>query len=60
MYFLTDPILNDFSLNLISPLQTFSWASVTSKNLPPSGIVPTTGIPPHVVKAPTPQVIVTC
>ncbi|XP_072368704.1 ras GTPase-activating protein-binding protein 1 isoform X2 [Scyliorhinus torazame] len=35
--------------------RTFSWASVTSKNLPPSGIVPTTGIPPHVVKAPTPQ-----
>ncbi|KAM9741554.1 LOW QUALITY PROTEIN: ras GTPase-activating protein-binding protein 1 [Menidia menidia] len=26
----------------------FSWASVTSKNLPPSGAVP--GIPPHVVK----------
>uniref|UniRef100_A0A4W3GC43 Ras GTPase-activating protein-binding protein 2 n=1 Tax=Callorhinchus milii TaxID=7868 RepID=A0A4W3GC43_CALMI len=34
---------------------TFSWASVTSKNLPPSGVIPTTGIPPHVVKAPTPQ-----
>ncbi|XP_054647132.1 ras GTPase-activating protein-binding protein 1 [Dunckerocampus dactyliophorus] len=29
----------------------FSWASVTSKNLPPSGAVPVSGIPPHVVKA---------
>lgn len=29
----------------------FSWASVTSKNLPPSGAVPSSGIPPHVVKA---------
>ncbi|XP_049608005.1 ras GTPase-activating protein-binding protein 1 isoform X1 [Syngnathus scovelli] len=29
----------------------FSWASVTSKNLPPSGTVPVSGIPPHVVKA---------
>uniref|UniRef100_A0A3Q1J2P8 Uncharacterized protein n=1 Tax=Anabas testudineus TaxID=64144 RepID=A0A3Q1J2P8_ANATE len=28
----------------------FSWASVTSKNLPPSGAVPVSGIPPHVVK----------
>uniref|UniRef100_A0A8C7H140 GTPase activating protein (SH3 domain) binding protein 1 n=1 Tax=Oncorhynchus kisutch TaxID=8019 RepID=A0A8C7H140_ONCKI len=30
----------------------FSWASVTSKNLPPSGAVPVSGIPPHVVKVP--------
>ncbi|CAG04528.1 unnamed protein product, partial [Tetraodon nigroviridis] len=29
---------------------SFSWASVTSKNLPPSGAVPVSGIPPHVVK----------
>uniref|UniRef100_A0A3Q3FA20 GTPase activating protein (SH3 domain) binding protein 1 n=1 Tax=Labrus bergylta TaxID=56723 RepID=A0A3Q3FA20_9LABR len=29
----------------------FSWASVTSKNLPPSGAVPVSGMPPHVVKA---------
>lgn len=29
----------------------FSWASVTSKNLPPSGAVPVSGISPHVVKA---------
>uniref|UniRef100_A0A667YBJ7 GTPase activating protein (SH3 domain) binding protein 1 n=1 Tax=Myripristis murdjan TaxID=586833 RepID=A0A667YBJ7_9TELE len=35
----------------------FSWASVTSKNLPPSGAVPVSGIPPHVVKVtPTPRV----
>uniref|UniRef100_A0A4W4EL04 GTPase activating protein (SH3 domain) binding protein 2 n=1 Tax=Electrophorus electricus TaxID=8005 RepID=A0A4W4EL04_ELEEL len=33
------------------PPKTFSWASVTSKNLPPSGALPTSGIPPHVVKA---------
>ncbi|XP_024116176.1 ras GTPase-activating protein-binding protein 1 isoform X2 [Oryzias melastigma] len=32
----------------------FSWASVTSKNLPPSGAIPVSGINPHVVKvAPT-------
>ncbi|KAM4675429.1 ras GTPase-activating protein-binding protein 1 isoform 2-T2 [Discoglossus pictus] len=30
--------------------RTFSWASVTSKNLPPTGAVPVSGIPPHVVK----------
>lgn len=28
----------------------FSWASVTSKNLPPSGPAPVSGISPHVVK----------
>ncbi|KAJ8282131.1 hypothetical protein COCON_G00046500 [Conger conger] len=33
----------------------FSWASVTSKNLPPGGVVPASGIPPHVVKAPAVQ-----
>ncbi|MBN3320627.1 G3BP1 protein, partial [Atractosteus spatula] len=33
----------------------FSWASVTSKNLPPGGIVPASGISPHVVKVPTVQ-----
>ncbi|KAM6972724.1 ras GTPase-activating protein-binding protein 2 [Aplochiton taeniatus] len=37
------------------PPKTFSWASVTSKNLPPSGTVPSSGISPHVVKAPTSQ-----
>uniref|UniRef100_A0A671WMJ8 G3BP stress granule assembly factor 2b n=1 Tax=Sparus aurata TaxID=8175 RepID=A0A671WMJ8_SPAAU len=36
-------------------LQTFSWASVTSKNLPPSGTVASSGISPHVVKAPSSQ-----
>uniref|UniRef100_A0A673W2F5 GTPase activating protein (SH3 domain) binding protein 1 n=1 Tax=Salmo trutta TaxID=8032 RepID=A0A673W2F5_SALTR len=39
-----------------SPLPSatpFSWASVTSKNLPPSGVVPVSGIPPHVVKVPS-------
>ncbi|XP_041115532.1 ras GTPase-activating protein-binding protein 2-like isoform X2 [Polyodon spathula] len=35
--------------------KAFSWASVTSKNLPPSGTVPSSGIPPHVVKAPASQ-----
>uniref|UniRef100_A0A8C9SAM3 Ras GTPase-activating protein-binding protein 2 n=1 Tax=Scleropages formosus TaxID=113540 RepID=A0A8C9SAM3_SCLFO len=35
-------------------LQKFSWASVTSKNLPPSGTMPS-GIPPHVVKASSSQ-----
>lgn len=37
------------------PPKAFSWASVTSKNLPPSGTVPSTGFPPHVVKAPASQ-----
>uniref|UniRef100_A0AAZ3R2D2 GTPase activating protein (SH3 domain) binding protein 2 n=1 Tax=Oncorhynchus tshawytscha TaxID=74940 RepID=A0AAZ3R2D2_ONCTS len=35
--------------------KTFSWASVTSKNLPPSGTGSSSGIPPHVVKAPSSQ-----
>ncbi|XP_067903034.1 ras GTPase-activating protein-binding protein 2-like isoform X1 [Heterodontus francisci] len=35
--------------------KAFSWASVTSKNLPPSGTVSSSGIPPHVVKAPPSQ-----
>ncbi|KAK7138211.1 hypothetical protein R3I94_013747 [Phoxinus phoxinus] len=33
----------------------FSWASVTSKNLPPGGVVPATGVPPHVVRVPSTQ-----
>nr|XP_023653204.1 ras GTPase-activating protein-binding protein 1 isoform X3 [Paramormyrops kingsleyae] len=33
----------------------FSWASVTSKNIPPGGVVPVSGIPPHVVKVPAVQ-----
>uniref|UniRef100_A0A3Q2PJM8 GTPase activating protein (SH3 domain) binding protein 1 n=1 Tax=Fundulus heteroclitus TaxID=8078 RepID=A0A3Q2PJM8_FUNHE len=35
--------------------EPFSWASVTSKNLPPSGAVPVSGFPPHVKATPTPQ-----
>ncbi|CAJ0956158.1 unnamed protein product [Ranitomeya imitator] len=37
------------------PPKAFSWALVTSKNLPPSGTVPSSGIPPHVIKAPASQ-----
>ncbi|XP_056424263.1 ras GTPase-activating protein-binding protein 2 isoform X1 [Hyla sarda] len=37
------------------PPKAFSWASVTSKNLPPSGTVPSSGFPPHVIKAPASQ-----
>ena len=33
-------------------LRTFTWASGTSKNLPLSGALPNTGIPPRVVKVP--------
>ncbi len=36
--------------------QPSSWASVTSKNLPPGGVVPATGVPPHVVRVPSAQV----
>uniref|UniRef100_A0A3B3VFW7 GTPase activating protein (SH3 domain) binding protein 1 n=1 Tax=Poecilia latipinna TaxID=48699 RepID=A0A3B3VFW7_9TELE len=38
------------------PAQEFSWALVTSKNLPPSGAVPVSGFPPHVKATPTAQV----
>lgn len=41
---------------LFFPHQPFSWALVTSKNLPQGGVVPASGIPPHVVKAPANQV----
>ncbi|XP_027138707.1 ras GTPase-activating protein-binding protein 2 isoform X5 [Larimichthys crocea] len=41
--------------NTQEPPKTFSWASVTSKNLPPSGTVTSSGISPHVVKAPSSQ-----
>uniref|UniRef100_A0A3Q3Q086 GTPase activating protein (SH3 domain) binding protein 2 n=1 Tax=Monopterus albus TaxID=43700 RepID=A0A3Q3Q086_MONAL len=37
------------------PKQAFSWALVTSKNLPPTGTVTSSGIPPHVVKAQSSQ-----
>ncbi|XP_034044505.1 ras GTPase-activating protein-binding protein 2 isoform X2 [Thalassophryne amazonica] len=41
--------------NTQEPPKAFSWASVTSKNLPPSGTVTSSGISPHVVKAPSSQ-----
>uniref|UniRef100_H3D0E4 G3BP stress granule assembly factor 2 n=1 Tax=Tetraodon nigroviridis TaxID=99883 RepID=H3D0E4_TETNG len=41
--------------NIQEPPKTFSWASVTSKNLPPTGSVPSSGIPPHVVKVSSSQ-----
>uniref|UniRef100_A0A8C4F420 G3BP stress granule assembly factor 2a n=1 Tax=Dicentrarchus labrax TaxID=13489 RepID=A0A8C4F420_DICLA len=41
--------------NTQEPPKTSSWASVTSKNLPPTGTVTTSGISPHVVKAPSSQ-----
>ncbi|XP_077466067.1 ras GTPase-activating protein-binding protein 1 [Stigmatopora argus] len=31
--------------------RSFSWASVTSKNLPPSGAIAASGVMPHVIKA---------
>uniref|UniRef100_A0A8D0CTC5 G3BP stress granule assembly factor 2b n=1 Tax=Sander lucioperca TaxID=283035 RepID=A0A8D0CTC5_SANLU len=42
--------------NTQEPPKTFSWASVTSKNLPPSGTAASSGISPHVVKATSSQV----
>uniref|UniRef100_A0A2K6KF12 RRM domain-containing protein n=1 Tax=Rhinopithecus bieti TaxID=61621 RepID=A0A2K6KF12_RHIBE len=46
------PLILELSMirQLSEDLRTFSWASVTSNNLPPSGAVPVTGIPPHVCK----------
>uniref|UniRef100_A0A3Q2TKV7 G3BP stress granule assembly factor 2b n=1 Tax=Fundulus heteroclitus TaxID=8078 RepID=A0A3Q2TKV7_FUNHE len=41
--------------NTQEPAKPFSWALVTSKNLPPSGTVPSSGLSPHVVKAPSSQ-----
>ncbi|XP_044047629.1 ras GTPase-activating protein-binding protein 2 isoform X3 [Siniperca chuatsi] len=41
--------------NTQEPPKTSSWASVTSKNLPPTGTVASSGISPHVVKAPSSQ-----
>ncbi|KAJ3615121.1 hypothetical protein NHX12_018689 [Muraenolepis orangiensis] len=45
----------DSPVNTQEPPKMFSWASVTSKNLPPSGTVPSSGVPPHVVKVPNSQ-----
>uniref|UniRef100_A0A3Q2CTG9 G3BP stress granule assembly factor 2b n=1 Tax=Cyprinodon variegatus TaxID=28743 RepID=A0A3Q2CTG9_CYPVA len=41
--------------NTQEPAKPFSWALVTSKNLPPSGTVTSSGLSPHVVKAPSSQ-----
>ncbi|TNM85848.1 ras GTPase-activating protein-binding protein 2 isoform X1 [Takifugu flavidus] len=41
--------------NIQEPPKAFSWASVTSKNLPPTGTVTSSGISPHVVKASSSQ-----
>lgn len=51
----SSPAPTDVAQTAQEDLRTFSWASVTSKNLPPSGAVPVTGIPPHVVKVPASQ-----
>uniref|UniRef100_A0A3Q3MI68 Ras GTPase-activating protein-binding protein 2 n=1 Tax=Mastacembelus armatus TaxID=205130 RepID=A0A3Q3MI68_9TELE len=40
--------------NTQEPPKTFSWASVTSKNLPPTGTVTSSGMSPH-VKGPSSQ-----
>ncbi|KAG3271946.1 G3BP1-like [Ictidomys tridecemlineatus] len=42
----SSPAPPDIAQTLQGKLRTFSWASVTSKNLPPSGAAPVTGIPP--------------
>uniref|UniRef100_A0A3B5LZ66 G3BP stress granule assembly factor 2a n=1 Tax=Xiphophorus couchianus TaxID=32473 RepID=A0A3B5LZ66_9TELE len=41
--------------NAQEPAKPFSWASVTSKNLPPSGTVTSSGHSPHVLKATSSQ-----
>ncbi|MBZ3869974.1 Ras GTPase-activating protein-binding protein 1 [Sciurus carolinensis] len=45
----SSPAPTDIAQTVQEDLRTFSWASVTSKNLPPSGAIPVTGIPPRVV-----------
>nr|XP_057936823.1 ras GTPase-activating protein-binding protein 2 isoform X2 [Doryrhamphus excisus] len=47
------PVPVESAANSQETPKTFSWASVTSKNLPPSGT--SSGISPHVVKAPSSQ-----
>uniref|UniRef100_H0XQJ7 NTF2 domain-containing protein n=1 Tax=Otolemur garnettii TaxID=30611 RepID=H0XQJ7_OTOGA len=51
----SSPAPADTAQTVQEDLRTFSWASVTSRNLPPSGAVPVTGIPAHVVKVPASQ-----
>ncbi|XP_051754477.1 ras GTPase-activating protein-binding protein 2 isoform X2 [Ctenopharyngodon idella] len=45
------PVPMESPPNIQEPPKTSSWASVTSKNLPLSGTVPSSGGQPHVVKA---------
>uniref|UniRef100_F6Z1R2 NTF2 domain-containing protein n=1 Tax=Monodelphis domestica TaxID=13616 RepID=F6Z1R2_MONDO len=51
----SSPVPVDTAPAVQEDLRTFSWASVTRKNLPPSGAVPVSGIPPHVVEVPALQ-----
>uniref|UniRef100_A0A2I2ZE49 NTF2 domain-containing protein n=1 Tax=Gorilla gorilla gorilla TaxID=9595 RepID=A0A2I2ZE49_GORGO len=46
----SSPAPADISQTVREELRTFSWASVTSNNLQPSGAVPVTRIPPYVGK----------
>ncbi|KAL2098260.1 hypothetical protein ACEWY4_007467 [Coilia grayii] len=48
------PLSVESSPNTQEVPKTFSWASVTSKNLPSSGTAPT-GVTPHVLKVPSSQ-----
>ncbi|KAI4832704.1 hypothetical protein KUCAC02_015659 [Chaenocephalus aceratus] len=41
--------------NTQEPPKAFSWASVTSKNLPPSGTLTSSGMSPHLVKGSSSQ-----
>ncbi|XP_051993269.1 ras GTPase-activating protein-binding protein 2 isoform X2 [Xyrauchen texanus] len=49
------PVPVESPQNIQETPKTFSWASVTSKNLPLSGTVPTSGGSAHAVKAPNSQ-----
>uniref|UniRef100_A0A8C1KY76 Ras GTPase-activating protein-binding protein 2 n=2 Tax=Cyprinus carpio TaxID=7962 RepID=A0A8C1KY76_CYPCA len=49
------PVPMESPPNIQEPPKTSSWASVTSKNLPLAGTVPSSGAQPHVVKAPNSQ-----
>ncbi|XP_052011066.1 ras GTPase-activating protein-binding protein 1-like [Xyrauchen texanus] len=49
------PTPADTTPTMLEDNRPSSWASVTSKNLPPGGVVPTTGVPPHVVRVPSAQ-----
>uniref|UniRef100_A0A671SE20 Ras GTPase-activating protein-binding protein 2 n=1 Tax=Sinocyclocheilus anshuiensis TaxID=1608454 RepID=A0A671SE20_9TELE len=49
------PVPMESPPNIQEPPKTSSWASVTSKNLPLAGTIPSSGAQPHVVKAPNSQ-----